>query len=104
RSALHMAGFSVLVASDGISALKIVERRTPDALVIDLGLPLMSGTSVIEELQVSETTRGVPIVVVTAMNVDSAPGVAVTLTKPVDPYDLVLEVRKVLRGRGPQNR
>ena len=97
RDALYMAGFSVLIAADGVSALQIVERHTPDALVIDVGLPLMSGTEVIEELHVSELTRGFPIVIVTGMTIERPPDVAALLTKPIDPYHLVQEVRKVIR-------
>jgi len=92
-----MSGFSVLLAADGIAALRIVERHTPDAFVIDLGLPLMSGTAVIDELHVSPTMRRIPIVVVTGMNVEAPAHAAATLIKPIEPHQLAEEVRRVLR-------
>lgn len=99
RSALQISGFSVMAAADGITALRVIERHQPDALVIDLGLPLMSGTALIEELHVSQSTRGIPVIVVTGIRVDPVPGATSTLTKPIDPYTLVLEVQRVLRGK-----
>jgi chemosensory pili system protein ChpA (sensor histidine kinase/response regulator) len=101
RSALHMAGFSVFIAGDGFTALQRLEARTPDVVVLDLGLPLVSGVTILQEIASSETTRNVPVIVVTGTNVTSRHPAAATLTKPVDPYQLVSAVKKVLRlGRG----
>ena len=51
RAALQMAGYSVFVAVDGVDALRQVEQRTPDVVVLDLGLPRASGQAVLAELR-----------------------------------------------------
>jgi DNA-binding response OmpR family regulator len=99
RSALHMAGFSVFVAADGITALRQLEARTPDVVVLDLGLPLVNGPTVLEEMAASVTTRDVPVIVVTGTNVTSRHRAAATLSKPLDPYELVAAVKKVIRPK-----
>jgi DNA-binding response OmpR family regulator len=44
-------GFNVQVASDGIAALNSIEKAEPDLVVLDLGLPNMSGESVCKEIR-----------------------------------------------------
>ncbi len=43
-------GFNVLTASDGITALKIIKKSVPDLVLLDLGLPDMSGESVCKQI------------------------------------------------------
>ncbi len=44
-------GFSVFAASDGISALNLIKKTEPDLVVLDLGLPNMSGEAVCMEIR-----------------------------------------------------
>jgi CheY-like chemotaxis protein len=64
RSTLTLAGYSVVAVEDGIDALRRVERRRPDALVLDLALPRKSGRDVKRELRSNPETRDIPIVIV----------------------------------------
>ena len=98
RTALHFAGFDVLEADDGLSALRVLDTAPPPSLVIlDLGLPLVSGRVVRDELLSRVHLRDVPVVVVTA-----SPGshtdmqARCVLHKPVDPDRLVRTVRSCL--------
>src|SRR5688572_18096686 len=86
---LRMAGFEVRSAIDGTGALQQVEDRYPDVVVLDLGLPLMGGIAVHEELQSRAETRDLPVVIVTGTDVDSPYPAYATLRKPVDPDRLV---------------
>lgn len=43
-------GFNVITASDGITALKIIKKSVPDLVLLDLGLPDMSGESVCKQI------------------------------------------------------
>lgn len=100
RAALLMAGFSVLEASEGLTALRIVDQSPPDLVVLDLGLPAISGEIVQQEMQAQEHTQNIPIVVVTgsASNLDHL-DVECVLRKPASPEHVVAVVRSCLSRR-----
>jgi len=94
RTSLALAGYSVEEAGDGIDALRMVENRLPDLIVLDLVLHALDGISVQQELAACAITRQIPIVVVTGSTIptDALP-VACVLRKPVMPDELVRTVR-----------
>lgn len=67
RTALRMAGYVVQEAANGLEALRVLDADPPDLVVLDLGLPVVSGLTVREELAAQAHTRRIPIVVVTGM-------------------------------------
>jgi DNA-binding response OmpR family regulator len=95
---LSFAGYRVLEAANGLHALRLVDAEIIDLVVLDLGLPIISGEVVREELAVQPSTRDVPVVVVTAR-----PGpydgleAKCVLQKPVLPEQLIEAVRACLR-------
>ncbi len=95
RHALSVAGYAVRETSDGIRALRMIELERPDLIVLDLGLPLLSGLNVQQEIAAHAHTRDILVVVVTG---SSAPldrlGVACVLRKPVSPDEVVDVVRR----------
>ena len=95
RHALGLAGYSVSESSDGINALQIIEQHRPDLIVLDLGLPMLSGLDVQQEIAAHAETRDIPVVIVTG---SSAPldgiGVACVLRKPVLPDEVVATVTR----------
>lgn len=97
RLALGLAGFQVAESRDGLNALRHIDADPPDALVLDLMLPLMDGRELREALAADEHTRRIPIVVVTggAPNVGSLK-VAAVLRKPITSELLVAAVRSAL--------
>jgi DNA-binding response OmpR family regulator len=60
------AGHQPLLAETGAVALAWISATRPDLVLIDLGLPDMSGESIIESLRANPRTREIPIVVQTA--------------------------------------
>jgi DNA-binding response OmpR family regulator len=100
RDYLEHAGFAVLTASDGPSALATIRQRHPDLVVLDLGLPGLDGLDVTRELRRDST---IPIVMLTARDdeLDKLLGLELGaddyLTKPFSPRELVARVRAVLR-------
>ena len=75
----HKAGFLVFSHTD----------HAPDAVLLDLDLPLMNGFAVHTALQLDERTRRLPIVIVTGTGWNGPSPAAATLIKPVSPDDLV---------------
>jgi DNA-binding response OmpR family regulator len=92
RLALIVAGFRVIAVGDGVEALRFVERERPTLIVLDLGLPSLSGADVQRELAAQTDTRDIPIVVVTGSEVATLDpsGFACILRKPATP-DAVVE-------------
>jgi DNA-binding response OmpR family regulator len=100
RDYLEHAGFAVLTAVDGPSALRAARTRKPDVLVLDLGLPGMDGLDVARELR---RESSVPIVMLTARDdeLDRVLGLEIGaddyVTKPFSPRELVARIRAILR-------
>ena len=65
RDYLHQAGFAVLEATDGPTALSLAKAERPDMIVLDLGLPGMDGLDVTRQLR---SSSAVPIIMLTARN------------------------------------
>jgi DNA-binding response OmpR family regulator len=99
KLALQLDGFDVEEAGDGITALRRLEEREPDLVVLDLGLPLLDGMSVQQEIAAQLVTRAIPIVIVTGSSADlSHVDVSCILRKPVGPEQLVETVRRCLKA------
>lgn len=99
RTALTQAGFEVREVSNGYDALQAVEDHLPDLVVLDLGLPVVSGRMVAEELAAQVHTRDIPVVVVTGepdVEVKTVVGADCVLTKPVTAEKLIDTVQRCL--------
>ena len=100
RDYLEHAGFAVLTAADGPSAVETARRQHPDLIVLDLGLPGLDGLEVTRELR---RDSSIPIVMLTARDdeVDRVLGLEMGaddyLTKPFSPRELVARVKAILR-------
>ena len=99
RVSLIVAGFRVREAADGYMALAALEDDMPDVIVLDLGLPRVSGFIVLDEIAARDDTAGLAVVVVTGLDVDERHNTTY-LRKPVEPQRLVHTVRGELRRRG----
>jgi CheY-like chemotaxis protein len=90
RTTLLFAGYEVREAGDGLQALQFLEFETPAAVILDLGLPLVPGQLVRDEIVAHADTRRIPLVIVTGLPGDhGGPGVDCVLTKPVTPERLL---------------
>src|SRR5919197_5049263 len=100
RDYLEHAGFVVLTAGDGLSAVQSARVRHPDLIVLDLGLPGLDGLEVMRSIRAAGST---PIVVLTARDTELDKLLGLELgaddyvTKPFSPRELVARVRAVLR-------
>lgn len=99
RAALTFEGYEVIQASDGLEALRQLDGGRIDCVVLDLGLPLVSGHVVLQEVAAQACTREVPVVVVvtgTPVSEEALPQAACVLAKPVTPERLVGTVRRCM--------
>lgn len=95
---LHRAGYGVRTAYSGTEALLLLERETPDLVLLDLMLPGLSGEELLAKLQ------GIPVIVISAKaevedKVDLLlRGAADYLTKPFDTKELLARIAVQLRS------
>jgi len=65
RSALSIrltqAGFDVITASDGAAAVDLLEKRTPDAALLDVQMPRLDGFAVCEHIRRNPATQKMPV-------------------------------------------
>ena len=99
---LVRAGFDVVAARDGHSALELVSRRAPRLVIVDRRMPRLGGLEVIECLRAQESTRTVPVIMLTASAEGTSEEEGLTagadryLTKPFNPRLLVGVVEELL--------
>jgi diguanylate cyclase (GGDEF)-like protein len=62
------AGNTILFATNGQEALRIANSKTPDLILLDIGMPGMDGYETCVRLKADARTRGIPVVFVTIMN------------------------------------
>ncbi len=65
RTFLRSEGFSVVDAGDGVSALRLLEKRTPDLILMDIIMPGLNGVAL---LNLVRRRSNVPIIMMTAIS------------------------------------
>ena len=107
RSYLERAGFTVLSTDSGAEAITMATDASPDLVILDLGLPDVSGETVARELRARSVTATTPILMLTAKSAEEDRirglelGADDYVTKPFSPRELVLRVQAILRRGGP---
>lgn len=102
--ALEKAGMKTLGVADGAAALQEIERRAPDLVVLDIGMPEMDGLEVCRRLR---HTSDVPVLFLSARDeeIDRILGLEMGgddyVTKPFSPRELVARVNVILRRARP---
>lgn len=108
RFLLERQGLRVRTAADGPSALACIEQGpVPDAVVLDLLLPQLSGLAVLARLRQQPAWAHTPVVVLSALDAGSemaqafAAGANDYLTKPFNPEELLARLQRLLPQAWP---
>ncbi len=103
---LSRRGFEVHGARGGREGLEVVRRELPDLVLLDLMMPDLDGWEVYQQMKSDESTRNIPVIVVTAkaQNIDKVLGLHIAkvedyIAKPFSPQELLDSVEKVLAKR-----
>jgi len=103
-STLQRAGFRVVTAESGESAVEQIARKRPDAVVTDLKMPGMGGLGLLEKIR--EIDDELPVVLMTAFGaIDTAVkaiklGAFDYINKPFEGDELVISVKRAIRHAG----
>ncbi|MCS6859120.1 MAG: response regulator [Abditibacteriales bacterium] len=107
RVILTVEGFEVVSVEDGRLALQAAQEQQPDLILLDVMMPEINGFEVLAQLRQHETTRGIPVIMLTALaqRADVAKaveaGVDDYVAKPFEPDDLIERIRKAIGKRHP---
>jgi len=98
-SLLSMHGYQVSVTQSGSQALKMLEKRLPDVVLLDIQMPEMTGFDVCEQLKSQPETRDIPVIFITAQSEVSyivqgfKAGAVDYVTKPFNTVELLVRVQ-----------
>ncbi len=103
RLILTRRGFDVRGANGGKEGLEAVRRDHPDLVLLDLMMPEMDGWEVYQQMKAEESTKNIPVIVVTAkaQSIDKVLGLHIAkvddyIAKPFSPQELLNSVDNVL--------
>ena len=94
--------FVVKAAVNGMMALKIVEKQSPDLILLDIRMPGMDGFEVCRRLKENEASADIPVIFLTGESDATSEaeamsaGAAGFVTKPIDPATLFASIEKCL--------
>jgi DNA-binding response OmpR family regulator len=96
---LRNSGYEVLTSNNPKDALGMALNEKPDVLVVDNGMPGMTGLELVEKLRANEETKDIPVVMLSDMG-DTFPdvgtierlGISACLSKPFSPRELLEKV------------
>jgi two-component system, OmpR family, phosphate regulon response regulator PhoB len=100
---LMQAGYSVSLAGRGQDGIRLAEQHIPDLILLDLMLPDISGVDVCRKLRSQASTKGIPIIMVTARGeeIDRVVGFEIGaddyVVKPFSMRELLLRISAILR-------
>jgi CheY-like chemotaxis protein len=99
---LEAEGYQVVALEDGRDVVETARTQQPVLITLDLALPGKDGWAIVRELQDDETTRDIPILVISAYTRElDAPlrrRVARVISKPFYITQVVSEVEEILTG------
>ncbi len=99
---LKGAGYEVVEAVDGVTALEVAKSRSFDMVLTDVNMPNMDGISLIKELRNLPDYKFMPILMLTTESASEkkqegkAAGATGWIVKPFDPEQLLSTIKKVL--------
>jgi len=104
KTALQAEGFDVVTASNGSEALEKVISESPDAVILDVMMPGITGFQVLEKIRADERTARLPVIMLTGVSDKSkirdalAAGTDYYIVKPFTFQDLLTKLNMALNA------
>ncbi|WP_372763726.1 diguanylate cyclase [Litorivivens sp.] len=103
KNGLEDEGFTVVTAESGRKGLELIDRESPELVLLDIGMPEMDGHQVLQQIRLSDEHGDLPVIILTANTEDSnlarclESGANDYVTKPFSFTALVARINNVLR-------
>ncbi len=105
-----MPGCAVITAQSGPAGIAKAKVELPDAILLDIVMPDMDGFETCRRLMSDETTKHIPVIMITAIKTDQQSrikgldiGANAFLSKPIDEVELVSQVKVALRIKNAED-
>ena len=103
KDRLESFRYRVLVASSGKECLEVLDKQSPELVLLDIKMPGMNGIEVVSRLKQDERHKGIPVILLTAKGSqeDKVAGLDAGaddyVVKPFDSFELLARVRSMMR-------
>jgi len=102
---LRNNGFEVITAANGAEAFDLACEERPDIIVTDYQMPVMSGLELAEKIRENESTKNIPVILLTARSFaieeeqQEYLRISQCLSKPFSPKELLRSIEDVLHSQ-----
>ena len=102
RETLTLSGYDLIAVNDATLVLDLASSIKPDAILLDLKMPQMSGFQVADELRHLSEVSHIPVIAMSAFLKDEYAallnicGIKKCLKKPFHPLDVIAQIEEVL--------
>jgi len=102
---LRNNGFEVITAANGAEAFDLACEERPDIIVTDYQMPVMSGLELVEKIRENESTRDIPVILLTARSFAISDEqkqylrISQCVSKPFSPKELLRNIEDVLHSQ-----
>ena len=102
---LERRSYAVSAAFGGRQGLEVIKSQVPDVIILDMMMPDLDGIGVLTEVKKDESTRDIPVIMLTAKDTQTDRLSALELgayeyvAKPLDTHMLVRQIENVLRKK-----
>ena len=102
---LRNNGYEVISAENGTEAFELACEEKPDIIVTDFQMPIMTGLELVKKIRQSETTKDIPVIMLTARGfaVEDEPienlQISEFLSKPFSPRELLRIIEDILYSK-----
>jgi len=104
KGILEKAGFRVETAANGEEGIAVAKRLHPDAILMDVVMPVLNGFQATRKLRNDQSTADIPVIMVTTKDQETdkswglRQGAEAYLVKPVSASDLLQRIKAALGG------
>jgi DNA-binding response OmpR family regulator len=104
---LESDNYECFIAENGLEGLKIAQEKLPDIILCDIMMPVKDGITTLKELKENETTKGIPVIMLTNLSDEKyveetleLGAVSYLVKSQLVPADVVKKVKEVLEAHG----
>jgi DNA-binding response OmpR family regulator len=97
---LDDTGYEIITEHNSLNLSHIIQRISPDLIILDLWMPVLSGDQVLKSLRQNSSTQHLPVIVISASqegkNIAHQAGATDYIAKPFDIDDLIAKIGEQL--------
>lgn len=100
---LERKGYEVVSTNDGMEGFDLIERESPDLVLLDLMMPNIDGWDIYHQIKLNENTNHIPVIIISAkaQPIDKVLGIEIAkvnnyIGKPFKPQELLESIESIL--------